>query len=300
MFAVDTDRYYPGHTDKKQDLVETLPPGIYEFAVEQSMMFSRPLFKKSSFKEGLIELRGNPFTAIKNRIRKFFSERTTEIYRDTKTLQFLGCLLYGPPGTGKTCFIEKTCEEFAQNKNAVVIRITDEEHIPKLPMIIKLARNSDENAMVIVILEEFDKYITPRYNGHIQKALIDFCDGYLTPSNVLLIATTNYIDKIPDELKKRPSRFSIVEEIDSIPELVAKQMIDKFLPEKYREGLNMEEITYFITEKKVRIDQIKHIVLNMLVNGMNVEQATALVIKNPVVGAPVGSAEEDDDDDDDV
>lgn len=296
MFAVDDKKYFPGHSDEKQDLIEKLPPGLYEFEIEGGMFFQRPVFKRKEFKEGLIELKGKPFTSIRNRVRNFFSERTTEIYKDTKSLQFVGCLLYGPPGTGKTCFIETMCQELIAQRQAVILRITHVQDIDRIPMIVNLLRGNNRDILAVVIIEEIDKFIHyQRYSTAVEKQLIDLCDGHNTPDNVLLIASTNHINKIPDALKKRPSRFAIVEEIDSIPELIAKQLIDKFFPVKYREGINMEAVLYHITDKKVRIDQIKHIIMNMLINGMKVEEATELVTKEPLVGI---SDEEDEDDDD--
>ncbi len=298
MFAVNDKRYYPGHSEEKQDLIEKLPPGLYEFGVEGGMMFSRPVFKKKEFKDGLIELRGNPFTVIRNRVKNFFSQRTTEIYKDTRTLQFVGVLLYGPPGTGKTCFIETVCKELIETREAVVLRVTNIEDIERLPNIINLLRGNNRDVFAVIIMEEIDKFIHyNKYSNAVEKQLIDLCDGHNTPDNVLMIASTNHITKVPDSLKRRPSRFAIVEEIDSVPELVVKQLIDKFLPTKYRDGLNMDAVTYHITDKKVRIDQIKHIIMNMLVNNMSVEDSTNLVTKDPTINSSMVGIDDEDEDD---
>lgn len=291
MFAVNKDRFYPNHTERKEETVEQLAAGIYEFDVEQSMFFSRPFFKQEKFREGLVDLKGQPFDSVKKRLTSFFKETTREIYRDTQTRHFIGTMLYGPPGTGKTCFIDLICQYFAQTHDAVTLRLTDASNFDNLGNIIKLARSNDESRMVILLMEELDKIMRGGYGTH-EKQLIDFCDGQNTPSNVLLIASTNHINKIPDSLKNRPSRFSIAEEIDAIPTAIAKQLIEKLVIEKYRTRINIDELAYKVTEDRITIDQVKYIVLNMLCDDLTVEEAI-LKVTTKIGGVPIPNDEDD-------
>src|ERR1700748_2151053 len=157
MFAIDRDKYYPNHIDRKDETTEVLPPGMYSFNVEGGMFFHRPVFKKEKFREGLLDLEGTPFNGIKKRLTAFFNDRTREIYRDTETRHFIGCMLYGPPGTGKTCFIDLMCKHFADTRNAVTLRLTDAEHLEKLSNVLGMMRNQSEDRMIIILLEELDK-----------------------------------------------------------------------------------------------------------------------------------------------
>lgn len=290
MFAINKDRFYPNHTERKEETIESLVAGIYEFDVEQSMFFSRPYFKKQEFREGLVELKGQPFDSVKRRLTSFFKETTREIYRDTQTRHFIGAMLYGPPGTGKTCFIDLVCQHFAKTNNAVTIRVTDNGEFDNLGAIIKLARSAEDNRMIILLMEELDKIMCN--SNRAEKLLIDFCDGQSTPSNVLLLASTNHIDKIPDSLKNRPSRFSIAEEINAIPTEIAKQLIEKFVIEKYRTKINIDELAYKVTEDRITIDQVKYIVLNMLCDDLTVEEAI-LKVTTRIGGVPIPGDDEE-------
>lgn len=291
MFAVNKNKFYPNHTERKEETVEHLAAGIYEFDVEESMFFSRPFFNQERFREGLIDLKGQPFDSVKRRLTSFFKETTREIYRDTQTRHFIGCMLYGPPGTGKTCFIDLICQHFAQTCNAITLRITDNSNFNTLGGIVKLARSNDDSRMVILLMEELDKIMHGGYGNH-EKCLIDFCDGQNTPSNVLLLASTNHIDKVPDSLKNRPSRFSIAEEIDAIPTAIAKQLIEKFVIEKYRNRINIDELAYKVTEDRITIDQVKYIVLNMLCDDLSVEEAI-LKVTTKIGGVPIPDDEDE-------
>lgn len=294
MFAINKTRYYPNHIEKKEEQTEKLPPGIYHFDVEMGFFSSRPYFRKEDFREGLVPLKGEPFDTIFRRTNSFFKPKTLEIYKDIQVRHFIGALLYGPPGTGKTCFIDLLCQYFAETKGALTLRMTDNENMDNLKGVINLMRNGDDSIMVIILLEELDKLMQGTYgrSAIVEKNLIDFCDGQDTPSNVLLIASTNHIDKIPDSLKNRQSRFNIVEEIDAIPQAIAKQLIEKFLPEKYRGDINISELSYKVTESKITIDQVKYIVLNMLCDDLTVEQAIEKVTTK-VGSVPVPDDEEE-------
>lgn len=294
MFAISNDRYYPSHTERKQKTTKILPPGIYEFDVEGGMFFQRPVFIPEKFREGLVDLKGQPFDRIKRRLVNFFKESTKEIYKDTQIRHFIGMLIYGPPGTGKTCFIDLVSQHFATTHGAITLRLKDAEHLDNLTHVVNLMRDNDESKMVILMLEELDKVMDGGYGrSKCEKWLIDFCDGKNTPSNVLMIASTNHIDKIPDSLKNRPSRFSIVDEVNAIPQAIANQLIEKLVPEKYRTKINISELSYKVTEERITIDQVKYIVLNMLCDDLTVEEAMYNVTTKPGVVVPEDEEGED-------
>lgn len=294
MFAVNGSKFYPNHIQKKEETIDYLTPGIYKFDVEGSVFFQRPVFEAEAFREGLIDLKGYPFDGIKRRLSSFFNEATREIYKDTQIRHFIGCMLHGPPGTGKTCFIDTICQKFAHTHEAVTLRLTDSENINNLSRIVNLIRSNNPDKMVIILLEELDK-IMHRGNVHhttIEKYLIDFCDGQDTPSNVLMIASTNHIDKIPTSLKNRPSRFNITEEINTIPTEIASQLIAKLVPSKYNGKINVSELAYKVTETGISIDQVKYVVLNILCDGRTVEEAISIVTNKPGL-APAAKEDED-------
>lgn len=297
MFAVNRDKFYPNHVDKKEETTEHLPPGIYRFDVEGGLFFSRPIFIKEAYRDGLIDLKGQPFDGVKKKLSGFFNEKTVEIYKDTQTRHFIGCMLYGPPGTGKTCFIDIVCNHFSKVRDAVTLRITDAENLENLNEIVKMLRNNTDR-MVIILLEELDKIMESGWGrSKIEKWLIDFCDGQNTPSNVLMIASTNHIDKIPASLKERPSRFSIVNEVDTIPTEIALQLVKKLVPEKYRDKVNVQELAFKVTESAITIDQVKYVVLNMLCIGMTVDEAIETVTTKPGVKVHAEDEEEEEEED---
>lgn len=284
MFAVKENKFFPNHIEASTQTIPKLVPGMYEFDMIETMFSSIPYFRPMPFRQGLVSLTGAPFNAIRSRLSKFFSPETIQIYKDIETRHFVGCLLYGPPGTGKTCFIDTLCSNFVGSHNALILRVTDAYDLANISNIVKLMREEDETIMIVIVAEEIDKIMIEGGRGNVERSIIDFCDGTSTPNNTLLICSTNHIADIPKSMKERPSRFSIVEEIDRIPEAIARQVVEKFVPEKYRTKISIPELSYKVTQDKVRIDQIKYIVLNILCAGMTVDKAVKKATKEALVG----------------
>ena len=174
-----------------------------------------------------------------------------------------GCLLYGMPGTGKTCFTKKLAELLIKKYNAVCIKLFA-EHTPSLKVIINLAKAQKENRLVVILLDEFDQMVDNYYKLNNFQELYD---GYNKLNNVLYLMTTNHLDSIPDSLKERPSRIQIVEEVKYIPTEVCMALVKEIVPEKYKDKIDVFKLGYYIGENPVKIDQIKHIVLEILSTG---------------------------------
>lgn len=303
MFVKRIDRFYPSVARKEDEIIEHLAAGKYKFEIEHSLFHSTPVFIPEEYRSDLVELKGNPFSKIRKRLTNFFSKETYEIYKAIDTRHFIGCLLWGPPGTGKSCFVETESKRFAEKNGAITLTIRNPSDISDLRDMVDVSRREDDSKMVIVVIEEADTYVNGTYDTQkVERQLINFCDGPDTPDNVLLICTTNHINKIPDSLKQRPSRFAIVERVSTIPEDVAQEVIAKFLPQAYRDRVNVKELMFKITEHEIRIDQIKHIILNILVNKMTIERAINIVTKvhaAKIIVAKVEAEQEDDEDEDD-
>ena len=237
-------KFIASQTAKDDEELEVLPPGKYEFHVEGGIFASVPTFNAIPFRAGLIEIKGRPFSDVKNTLHNFFTKETAQIYSDIQINHFIGLILYGPPGTGKTCLVDNIAKTFAETHQAITIYINDRSDILKLKALVNLARKN-ANQMVIITIEELDKFLISGWAGNeIEKALIEFCDGSDTPTNVLFIVTTNHINKIPDSLKKRDSRFAIKALISGIPTEVIEQLVDKFLPKQYEDVINKKELIY--------------------------------------------------------
>lgn len=113
-------------------------------------------------------------------------------------------LLHGKPGTGKTCLVHRICDDVVK-KGGVVLYCSD----PRLlPLAFESLDDVQPDVLTMVVFEEFDA-IASQY----EKTLLSVLDGEIQKNNVMYLATTNYLDKIPKRLY-RPGRFSSVVEIN--------------------------------------------------------------------------------------
>ncbi|MFA6587106.1 MAG: AAA family ATPase [Bacilli bacterium] len=108
-----------------------------------------------------------------------------------------GILFYGPFGCGKTLFMR----EFANSFNTPVYSLTESE--PEA--LNKLFDEAEKNPFSIVVLDELDPIAK---NPYLVRALLTRMDGFEKnpKSRVLVLATTNYRQRIPEALL-RSGRF---------------------------------------------------------------------------------------------
>ena len=96
----------------------------------------------------------------------------------------------------------------------------------------------------------------------------NFLDGNKSIDNTLFLAATNYLEKIPDTLKERPSRFKIVEEIKGITDKSMMKLIIDNISNRIDPSLfTSKEIKDIIMDlNSVTMDDLKHICLNKATN----------------------------------
>lgn len=142
----------------------------------------------------------------------FFEEK---VIRKISSLGFyhkIGVLLYGKEGTGKSTILKHYYNRAILEKNCIVFHMNCENSsINKCWEFIMNVRRIQTNP-IIVIFEEFDQQIKNRNEGFLKTVL----DGNMSIDNCMFMATTNYIDEIPEAMKNRPSRFKYVLNIEGI------------------------------------------------------------------------------------
>lgn len=124
--------------------------------------------------------------------------RSEEIYRKIGTQYRRGILLYGPPGNGKTSFIRGLVRDALPDDSITVFF----EGMPTATMIQRLADAIGDRLKVFV----FEELANVAENSKLER-LLDFLDGEKSVDKSVIIATTNYPERLPGNLVDRPSRF---------------------------------------------------------------------------------------------
>ena len=171
-----------------------------------------------------------------------------------------GILLYGKQGTGKTSILKKYFKKAVEEQNAIVFNITSLEYFGSNWEFIKGIRKIQDNP-IIIFMDEFED-IFEKYKSEdlVKRAM----DGFDSIDNCFFMLTTNYIDKIPDTIKNRPSRVKYSIEIEGIQEEI---LISNFL----RESFEKINFTYDFSKnikdlKGSTIDDLKQFVIDKILD----------------------------------
>jgi len=169
-----------------------LPPGSYQIARtnEGTIRF----IEQEPREEPL--LRFPKVEKIVQEVQYFWTRR--EVYEALNLPYRRGILVYGPPGTGKTCLLRLALDDVAARGGIGLFYNNNFEAG------YDILRQIQPDTPLVVVIEDIDS----RCQGGYERELLNLLDGIKRGvSNTVFIATTNYINKLPDRIKNRPSRI---------------------------------------------------------------------------------------------
>lgn len=155
---------------------------------------------------------------LKNILNWFFNE---ELINDPKVVLPKGVLLHGRPGCGKTLIVRELKDSF--NYPTIIIEGKNDNVAKEIVDAFKKAK---QEKFAIVIIDEIDLLISD--DDKAIRALQQELDGVNDSCNILVLATCNNINSIPDALL-RPGRFDRKIAIYSPCFETRKEMFSKFL-----------------------------------------------------------------------
>ena len=247
-----------------QDLIlESLPAGIY--ASKYSPFSGGWNLILQVFKtDGLVDLPDSVSDLIIREADDFFKEETRQAFQRYGLLYKRGFLMYGQPGTGKSCLVAKIMNLMVA-KHGIVLWNPEPERLLSL---VGTIRTIEPARQIMIVWEELDSILRGS-----EEILLSILDGELNIDNVVYVATTNYIDQIPDRIKNRPSRFATVVEIPAPDYQSRLQYLEAKL--SLESGLDLSQWAK-LTEG-FTIDHLKDLIVSVLCLKLPLEIAVSRI-----------------------
>lgn len=215
---------------------------------------------------------------IFNRIDNFIKNKN--FYDEHNLLYKTGILLYGKPGTGKSTLAKVISTKY--HRSIVSINMANINNINLSEVSGLITRDVYDN--YIVLLEDIDTALNnldrtddkdSAESNKVINSLLQFLDSNTSPTNVIFIATTNYVDRL-DSALVRSGRFDLKIEIKELNENDAikmgknfelsdeqiKNAIDKYYKDKPdTKTINQSDIqNYFLDEKNSAIREEENLI----------------------------------------
>lgn len=225
------------------DINNKLPPGMFEVKVtrEGQVFFT----KIKANHDSLVDLPDTEYDTVVGEIDLFMKPETREKFEKKGFLYKRSTLLHGLPGTGKTCIV-----------NRVISKVIEEGGVALFcpnPAFLSEAFNIldsiQPDTRVMVIFEEIDETLKRH-----ESELLNILDGEIQKQNVIYMATTNHIEKIPKRIR-RPGRFSSVIEV----KYPSPKTREYYLKNKFGVLENLQE--WIEKTEGFSIDELKECVL---------------------------------------
>lgn len=243
--------------EKDRPKLKQLPSGIYKVSKTMSgQLIYEPM---QALTDGLIDLPGHQSDSVIQEINNFWTPKTRAKFDKYGLVYKRGVLMYGPPGSGKSVTISKIMEQVVTDKGLVFFETA--------PGILFEAANEIKavqgDIKILAVFEELDAWLEQT------SEMLSMLDGEMQIDNIVFLATTNYIDRIPPRIKNRPSRFATVLEV-AAPNAATREA---FLRGKIgdEEGVNFTE--WVNLTEGFMLDHLKDLIISVLCIGIPLEVA---------------------------
>lgn len=188
--------------ESKSDKRNQLPSGIYKFDYKTGEGLIIKPFNEFNF-DDYINL-SNSDNTIEEDISKFFESE--EIFEKYGMEFSRGSLAYGPQGTGKSMAIKKSVNELVERRDDTVAFIITSDYPRYFDELSDYKKIIEGNQNVVFIIEE----ITEQAEDF--ETILSFLDGEHSWTRSYNIATTNYPNRVPENVIDRPGRFDSIYE----------------------------------------------------------------------------------------
>lgn len=154
--------------------------------------------------------------------------KSKDWYAKNKLVYKIGILLYGKPGVGKSSLITAMAERFGVHEIFYLSPSTLDCEASCINTVINDYIGYNDDKVKIIVIEDIDIIFEERKKSPARlHNILQMLDGIDSLTNVIYIATTNYIDRL-DSALIRAGRFDVRIEIPEFDEYNAKKFVKMF------------------------------------------------------------------------
>ena len=205
-----------------QELVSGLYMPIWNGASNSTIL------KKENKKHfnNIITFQGSVFEEILNEVKIFWDSE--EEFTKNGFIHKRGLLFLGSPGGGKTSLLHLLQNQIIELGGIVLLFKSPDTFMDGLKMI----KDVEPRRKILAVLEDIDDII----HEYGERCLLEILDGSIQYNNCLFVATTNYPEKLPDRIIKRPGRFDKIIYIENPTQEIKSEYL------KIKLGIDSEQI----------------------------------------------------------
>jgi len=174
-----------------------------------------------------------------------------------------GILIYGPPGNGKTSIIQLLVNSLIKEQEGIIISISNVHELEYFTAFVpKIFRSIEPGTPIIAIFEDIDGMLD---DGYAKGVLLNLLDGINQTDKVVYVATTNYPERLEENIVNRPSRFDRRYEIGLPNDNVRRAYLENKLTTADLDYIDLEQWVY--DTQDLSVSHLKELVISVIVLG---------------------------------
>lgn len=230
MWEVNGDNYYEAMPPSPT--VSAIPAGMYSLGQSKRGFY---LEKTTLTHDDLLIIPDSPAVEILEEIKKFWL--LEDEFKKRGFVHKRGMLLHGVPGTGKTATVNHLLNLVVKQCSGVALIVPS---VKGTTVALDLLRKIEPDRPVIVVFEDLDSYLNDD-----EEDLLSLLDGQHQCNNVVFLATTNYLNKLPQRIINRPSRFDAIIKVEPPSDSARRYYLSTKEP-----SLTEEELSEWVVQTK--------------------------------------------------